>query len=57
MNSFKELFPYKFVDLTEGFRYLGFYLNPTNYKVEDWCLGSLISLREGLVSGATIGSP
>jgi hypothetical protein len=33
---FKVIFPYKFVDLSAGFRYLGFYLKPANYRVEDW---------------------
>jgi hypothetical protein len=34
---FKVIFPYKFADLSVGFRYLGFYLKPTNYRVEDLC--------------------
>jgi hypothetical protein len=36
LTSFKAIFPYKFVDLNEGFRYLGFFLKPANYRVEDW---------------------
>jgi hypothetical protein len=36
LTSLSSLFPYKFVELSEGFRYLGFFLKPTNYRVEDW---------------------
>jgi hypothetical protein len=36
LDSYKEIFPYKFADLTDGFRYLGYFLKPVNYKVEDW---------------------
>jgi hypothetical protein len=34
--SYKALFPFNFVDLNAGFRYLGYFLKPTNYRVEDW---------------------
>jgi len=33
---YKAIFPYKIVDLSASFRYLIFYLKPTNYKVEYW---------------------
>jgi hypothetical protein len=36
LTSFKAIFPFKFVDLNESFRYLGFFLRPANYRVEDW---------------------
>lgn len=35
LTSFKAIFPFKFVDPNEGFRYLGFFPRPANYKVED----------------------
>jgi hypothetical protein len=39
LDSFKDIFPYNFADLykfVEGFRYLGYFLKPDNYKAEDW---------------------
>jgi hypothetical protein len=36
IDSFKDIFPYNFVDLSEGFRYLGYFLKSDNYKAEDW---------------------
>jgi hypothetical protein len=36
LTCFKALFPYNFVELNEGFWYLGFFLKPTNYRVVDW---------------------
>jgi hypothetical protein len=36
LEKFKEVFPYKFADLSEGFRYLGYYLKSGMYKAEDW---------------------
>jgi hypothetical protein len=34
--QYKDIFPFKVVDLSVGFRYLSFYLKPTSYKIEDW---------------------
>jgi hypothetical protein len=34
--SLNAIFPYKFVDISEGFRYLGFFLKPTDYRFVDW---------------------
>jgi len=36
VQNFKEAFPYNFVELTKGFRYLGYYLKVESYKVVDW---------------------
>jgi hypothetical protein len=36
LEYLKDLFHYNFNDLSEGFRYLGFFLKPDSYKVEDW---------------------
>jgi len=36
LTCFKALFPYNFVELNEGFWYLGFFLKPANYRVADW---------------------
>ena len=36
LEYLKELFQYNFNDLSEGFTYLGFFLKPNSYKVEDW---------------------
>jgi len=36
LDSYKEIFPFNFVGLDVGFRYLGYYLKPANYRVEDW---------------------
>jgi hypothetical protein len=36
LEIFKVAFPYNFVELSEGFRYLGYFLKTGNYKVEDW---------------------
>jgi hypothetical protein len=36
LEYLKELFQYNFNDLLEGFTYLGFFLKPNSYKVEDW---------------------
>jgi hypothetical protein len=33
--QFKEIFPYNFMDLNSGFRYLGYYLKHLSYKIED----------------------
>jgi hypothetical protein len=37
LSTLSSLFPYKFVNLSKGFRYLGFFLKPTYYRVEYWC--------------------
>lgn len=31
-----DMFPYQCQDVELGFKYLGFVLNPNNYKKEDW---------------------
>jgi len=36
LDEFKDVFPYNFVDLSKGLRYLNFYLKTRIYKVEDW---------------------
>jgi hypothetical protein len=36
LEKFKEAFPYNFVDLSEGFRYLRYFLKAEKYKVEEW---------------------
>jgi hypothetical protein len=36
LELFKELFPYNFVDLSEGFKYLGYYIKVDSYKAADW---------------------
>jgi hypothetical protein len=36
LDTLKESFHFNFSDLTEGFRYLGYYLKLDRYKVEDW---------------------
>jgi hypothetical protein len=36
LDSFKDIYPYNFVELSEGFRYLGYFLKYDNYKAEDW---------------------
>jgi hypothetical protein len=36
LEYLKEIFHYNFNDILNGFRYLGFFLKPDNYKVEDW---------------------
>jgi hypothetical protein len=32
----KELFQFDYKDLSEGFKYLGYFLKPDSYKAEDW---------------------
>jgi hypothetical protein len=36
LDNLKEVFQYNFIALSEGFRYLGYFLKPDSYKVEDW---------------------
>jgi hypothetical protein len=36
LEKFKEVFPYKFADLSEAFKYLGYYLKEGMYKAGDW---------------------
>jgi hypothetical protein len=36
VDTFKEIFPFKFVELSDGFRYMGYFLKLVKYKVEDW---------------------
>jgi hypothetical protein len=36
LEQFKEIFPYNFMDLNSGFRYLGYYLKSMSYKTKDW---------------------
>jgi hypothetical protein len=56
LDNFKEIFPYNFVDLSEGFRYLGYFLKPDNYKAEDW-RWLMQSLKKGLAIGVIDGYP
>ena len=32
-----SLFPYKMSRLQDGFKYLGFFLNPNGYGKSEWC--------------------
>jgi hypothetical protein len=50
------VFPYNFADLSEGFRYLGFYLKTGMYKAEDW-RWLLAKIEKKLVIGVTDGCP
>jgi hypothetical protein len=36
LEIFKDVFPYNVVDLSEGFRYLGYFLKDDSYKALDW---------------------
>jgi hypothetical protein len=36
LENFKDAFPYNFVELSKGFRYLGYFLKASKYKVEYW---------------------
>jgi hypothetical protein len=36
LESIKDIYHYNFIELSEGFKYLGYFLKPDNYKVEDW---------------------
>jgi hypothetical protein len=36
LENFKEIAPYNFADLSEAFRYLGYFLKPDKYKAVDW---------------------
>jgi hypothetical protein len=36
LDPFKLLLSYKFIDLTIGFKYLGYYLKSGLHKTEDW---------------------
>ena len=36
LELFKEVFPYNFIDLFEGFKYLGYFLKVDSYKATDW---------------------
>ena len=36
-DNVEEIFPYKMEPLSEGFKYLGFYLEPMGYHSNDWC--------------------
>jgi hypothetical protein len=36
LSPFKNLFQYQFGDLKNGFKYLGCFMKPDNYRVEDW---------------------
>lgn len=36
LADLKLLLPYQWVDIDEGFRYLGFYLKPNCYHKADW---------------------
>jgi hypothetical protein len=36
LEYFKDIFPYNFADLSDGFNYLGYFLKFDNCKAEDW---------------------
>jgi hypothetical protein len=36
LTPFKDLLPYSFMDLSEGFKYLGYQLKTRTFRVEDW---------------------
>jgi hypothetical protein len=36
LTILKDLYQYSFKELSVGFRYLGYFLKPDSYKVEDW---------------------
>jgi hypothetical protein len=36
LEELKELFQFDYKYLSEGFKYLGFFLNPDSYKAEEW---------------------
>jgi hypothetical protein len=36
MGGLRDLIPYQWGNLEEGLKYLGFIINPNNYKKEDW---------------------
>lgn len=36
LQSLKAMFPIEFIPLNEGFKYLGYFLKPNNYKKADW---------------------
>jgi hypothetical protein len=45
---FKAIFPYSFLDLDQGFKYLGFYIKSGFQRIEDW--GWLIKKVEKRIS-------
>jgi hypothetical protein len=62
LENFKEVFPYYFIDLFEGFIYLGYFLKTKKYKAEDWRWlrlkigdGYLQNLKKELVIGVIGG--
>jgi hypothetical protein len=36
LELFKEFFSYNFIDLSEGFKYLGYFVKDDSYKASDW---------------------
>ena len=36
INEIKQLLPFDVLPLQGGFKYLGFFLKPTGYKIQDW---------------------
>jgi hypothetical protein len=36
LDALKVLFHFNFMNLSDGFKYLGFFLKPNNYKLKDW---------------------
>jgi hypothetical protein len=36
LTQLKELFPHNFVQLSEGFNYLGYFIKADSYKIADW---------------------
>ena len=37
LNSINGFLPYKLDPITQGFKYLGYYIKPLGYEVKDWC--------------------
>jgi hypothetical protein len=52
----KANFHYNFVDLSSGFRYLGYFLKIDRYKAEDWHW-LIAKYESGLATGAIGGYP
>jgi hypothetical protein len=36
LETYKAIFPYNFIEIIDGLRYLGYFLKPDRYKAEDW---------------------
>ena len=56
LSYFKNLIQYKFSQLEEGFRYMGFVLKPKKYRVVDW-LWLVKKIEKILAPGCIIFCP